>query len=142
MTFFPLIDPNLCSFDRRSDEFPYSHSNRSSTVGAGTPRYEKPELWPVQRIGGGSTSATAHPDPMRGTSPRATFSRSAIESIRQFGTFRPGRAGIDELGVYFHSNDGTGKSNGSRLFSYKCAECGPSGSGLAIMISGGSGSRH
>ncbi len=48
----------------------------------------------------------------------------------------------DELGVYFHSNDGTGKSNGSRLFSYKYAECGPSGSGLAIMISGRSGSRH
>ena len=48
----------------------------------------------------------------------------------------------DELGVYFHSNDGTGKSNGSRLFSYKCPEFGPSGSGLAIMISGGSGSRH
>ncbi len=70
----------------------------------------------------------------------------AGKTLRPYGVPNPWTPafdrGSDELGVYFHGNDGTGKSNGSRLFSYKCAECGPSGSGLAIVISGGSGSRH
>ena len=95
----------------------------------------------VKRIGT-ADSATPHPDPSEGQAPALHFLvRPSIIGL-QFGTFRPGRAGIEvDLGAHFRTNDGTGTSNGSRLFSYKCPECGPSGSSLAIMISGDSGER-
>ena len=52
---------------------------------AGTPRYEKPELWfGTANWRGGFCQAP--PRPQRGTSPRATFSHSAIDhrsTIRQ-----------------------------------------------------------
>ena len=111
-------------------------------VGAGTPRYEKPELWfgTANRHGG---FCHAPPDPSGGQAPALHFLIPPPTIGLQFGTFRPGRAGIEvDLGAHFRTNDGTGTSNGSRLFSYKCPECGPSGSSLAIMISGDSGSRH
>ena len=46
-------------------------------VGAGTPMYEKPELWlSTANWHGGFRHAP--PRPLRGTSPRATFSHSAF----------------------------------------------------------------
>ncbi len=47
-------------------------------AGAGTPRYEKPELW----LGTANLHGRfchAPPRPQRGTSPRATFSHSAFD---------------------------------------------------------------
>ncbi len=50
----------------------------SMPAAAGTPRYEKPELWlGTTNWHGGFCDAP--PRPQRGTSPRATFSHSAID---------------------------------------------------------------
>ena len=70
--------PPLDSGFRRSDESGvYFHSNRSCRAAAGTPRYEKPELWlGTADWHGGFCHAPRRPQ--RGTSPRATFSHSAI----------------------------------------------------------------
>ena len=46
-------------------------------AGAGTPRYEKPELW-LGKANWHGGICYAPPQPQRGTSPRATFSHSAI----------------------------------------------------------------
>ncbi len=132
------------AFDRRSDELGvYFHSsNRSCRLLPAHQGVKTRSCGLVQRIGT-ADSATPHPDPSGGQAPALHFLVPPSIIGLQFGTFRPGRAGIEvDWGAHFRTNDGTSKSNGSRLFSYKCAECGPSGSGLAIMISGGSGSRH
>ena len=47
-------------------------------VGAGTPKYEKPELW-LGTANWHDGFCHAPPRPLRGTSPRATFSHSAID---------------------------------------------------------------
>ena len=47
-------------------------------AGAGTPRYEKPELW-LGTANWHDGFCQAMPRPQRGTSPRATFSHSAID---------------------------------------------------------------
>ena len=47
-------------------------------AGAGTPRYEKPELW-LGTANWHGGFCYAPPRPLRGTSPRATFSHSAID---------------------------------------------------------------
>ena len=55
-------------------------------AGAGTPRYEEPELWLGTADWHGGF-CYAPPRPQRGTSPRATFSHSAIDhrsTIRRF----------------------------------------------------------
>ena len=79
-------------------------------VGAGTPRCEKPELW-LGTANSHGGFCCAPPQPQRGTSPRATFSHSAIGL--QFGRFRRWRAGSEvdwrahpgsESGTCFHSN--------------------------------------
>ena len=79
-------------------------------AGAGTPRCEKPELW-LGTANSHGGFCHAPPQPQRGTSPRATFSHSAIGL--QFGRFRRWRAGIEvdwrahpgsESGTCFHSN--------------------------------------
>ncbi len=139
------------AFDRRSDELGvYSHSNRSCRLAPALQGMKSRSCGLVQRIGT-ADSATPYPDPSGGQAPALHFLVPPSIIDLQFGTFRPGRAGIEvdwrahpgsESGTCFRTNDGTGRSKGSRLFSYKCPECGPSGSGLAIMISGGSGSRH
>ncbi len=99
----PLPTPLDSGFDRRNDEWEgiptarrHDETNgrggyHSSRIGvrdmlsyqspmpaaAGTPRYEKPELWfGAANWHGGFCHAP--PRPQRGTSPRATFSHSAI----------------------------------------------------------------
>ena len=76
--------------DRRNDKFARVPPTRTHDgkrlfsyqslmpVGAGTPKYEKPELWlgPANWHDG---FCHAPPRPQRGTSPRATFSHSAID---------------------------------------------------------------
>ena len=70
------------AFDRRNDEFGggnHSFSYQSlMPAGAGTPRYEKPELW-LGTANWHGRFCHAPPRPLRGTSPRATFSHSAID---------------------------------------------------------------
>ena len=135
--------PPLDSGFRRSDELGvYSHSNRSCRLAPAHQGVKSRSCGLVQRIGT-ADSATPHPDPSGGQAPALHFLIPPSTIGLQIGTFRRWRAGIEvDWRAHFRTNDGTGKSNGSRLFSYKCPECGPSGSGLAIMISGGSGSRH
>ena len=78
------------AFDRRNDEFGGgNHSSRIGVrdmlsyqslvpAGAGTPRYEKPELWlGTARWHRGFCHAP--PAPSGGQAPRATFSHSAID---------------------------------------------------------------
>ena len=96
----------------------------------------------VQRIGT-ADSATPYPDPSGGQAPRYIFSFRPRSIVLKFRTSRPWRAGIEvDWKAHFRTDDGTGMATGSGLFSYNWPECGPSGTGLAIMISGGSGSRH
>ena len=86
-------------------------------VAAGPPRYEKRELW-VGTANWDGGFCHAAPRPQRGTSPRATFSHSAIGIGLQFGTFRPWRAGIEvDWRAHFRTIDEFGGGNHS--FSYQ-----------------------
>ena len=63
-------------------------------AGAGTPRYEMPELWlGTANWHGGFCHAP--PRPQRGTSPRATFSHSAIDLRSTIWHVSRWRAGIE-----------------------------------------------
>ena len=56
-------------------------------------------------------SATPHSDPSGGQAPALHFLVPPSTIGLQFGTFRPGRAGIEvDWGAHFRTNDGTGRS--------------------------------
>ena len=94
-------------------------------AGAGTPRYEKPELWSGKaRWPGGFCHA--RPRPQRGTSPRTTFFFSGQRpSVYNSATFRRWGAGVEvdwrahpgsESGMCFRTNDDTCRLDVSGLY--------------------------
>ena len=64
-------------------------------AGAGTPRYEEPELWLGTADWHGGIPATPHPDPSGGQAPALHFLIPPSTIGLQFGTFRRWRAGIE-----------------------------------------------
>ncbi len=90
----PLWIPAFAGMTKGSRVTPFSYQSLMP-AGAGTPRYENPELWlgPANWHGG---FCDAPPRPQRGTSPRATFSHSANghrSTIRHVSTCLPSRLG-------------------------------------------------
>ena len=61
---------------------------------AGTPKYEKPELW-LGTANWHDGFCHAPPRPLRGTSPRATFSHSAIDHRSTVRRVSPAESGME-----------------------------------------------
>ena len=90
-------------------------------AGAGTPRYEKPELWFGTAKLARRILPRPDPDPCGGQAPALHFLIPPSAIGLQFGTFRPWRAGIEfDWRAHCRTNDEFGgDSTGATYLSYE-----------------------